>query len=153
MAILTSNNTITTGVGNSLNIPGGIQFVNNTGTITASATDSAWVSLFSTSITTTKAGNKILVEFQCLHNVGYQVGNWNIALYKIAVNGTDYIYSGYNGTLTYNYGFYEKTFVYTTSTQGTYTFVASGIGFNGGTANFGSTVGSNQYLRLYEIGT
>ena len=155
MAINFSAGTEISAQASAINIPGSvIQFVDNTQTISLSITPSAWVDIFTTSITTSKAGNKILVEYMCNHRTDQGNGTWNLVYHRILCNGVQVMYSGHMGSAANHIGFYGRTFLYTAASIGTYTFVASGLSFQGtaylGTAATGAT---NQYLRLYEIGT
>lgn len=154
MGIIFSAGTEITAQASAINIPGSvIQFVDNTTTVNASCTTAAWVDVLSTSITTSKAGNKILVEYMCNHRTD-QGNTWCLVYHRILCNGTQVMYSGHMGAATNHIGFYGRTFLYTAATVGTYTFVASALAHQGtaylGTASSGAT---NQYLRLYEIGT
>lgn len=155
MAINFSAGTEITAQASAINIPGSvIQFVDNTTTVNASCTPSAWVNVLSTAITTSKAGNKILVEYMCNHRSDQGNGAWCLVYHRILCNGTQVMYSGHMGAASNHIGFYGRTFLYTAATVGTYTFVASALAHQGtaylGTASTGAT---NQYLRLYEIGT
>lgn len=157
MAIVFPNKSISA-AGNAVNIPGSIiQFVDNTSTISTSATTGAWVNVLATSITTSKANNKILVEYLMNHRNDYAQGNWCLVYHRILVSGAasgQVMYSGHMGSASLHIGFFEKTFTYTAATAGTYTFTASCLAHQGtawlGSYNSGST---GHYLRLYEIGT
>lgn len=137
-----------------------VQFVDNTREINASATTAAWVNLISTAITTTKNGNRILVEYQCNHRNDFGLGSWCLSYHRILVTGPgvaanqQVMYSGHMGAAAPSIGFYERQFLYTAATAGTYTFTASGLAYQG-TVQFGinNTGGTQQYLRLYELGS
>lgn len=157
MAIIFPNKTISA-TQNSINIPNSIiQFVDNTTTISASATTAAWVNVLSTTITTSKANNKILVEYLMNHRNDFGNGSWCLVYHRILVSGAasgQVMYSGHMGSASLHIGFFEKSFLYDAATQGTYTFTASCLAHQGtawlGSLNSGS---SGHYLRLYEIGT
>lgn len=157
MAIVFPSKSITAG-GNSINVPGSIiQFVDNTTTVNTTATTAAWVNVLSTSITTSKANNKILVEYLMNHRNDYSQGSWCLVYHRILVSGAasgQVNYSGHMGSAALTISYYEKSFLYDAATAGTYTFTASCLAHQGtawlGSYNSGS---SNHYLRLYEIGT
>lgn len=154
MAIVYPNKSITA-EGNRINIPNSvIQFVDNTTTVNTTATTSAWVDVLSTAITTSKANNRIMVEYMCNHRNDFGQGNWCLVYHRILCNGTQVMYSGHIGSASLHIGYYERTFVYQAAAVGTYTFTASCLAYQGtawlGTYNSGST---QHYLRLYEIGT
>ena len=90
----------------------------------------------------------------CNHRSDQGNGTWSLVYHRILCNGTQVMYSGHMGAAANHIGFYGRTFLYTAATIGTYTFVASVLAHQG-TAYFGSgnTGATNQYLRLYEIGT
>jgi hypothetical protein len=136
-----------------INIPGRIvQFVDYQATVNVSMTTAAWVNTMSNAITV-KAGNKVMVEYFCNDRSDQGNGTWSLIYHRVLCNGTQIMYSGYNGALANHIGFYERTFLYNPATAGTYTFQASVLAHQGtayaGTAGTGAT---NQYLRLYEIG-
>ena len=155
MAIDFSAGTRISATASAINIPGSvIQFVDNTQTLSASATNAAWVNILTTSITTSKAGNKILVEYMCNQRSDQGNGTWSLIYHRILVNGSQIMYSGHMGANANHIGFYGRTFLYTAATVGTYTFVASVLAHQG-TAYLGTsaTGATQQYLRLFEIGT
>jgi hypothetical protein len=155
MAIDFSAGTRISATASAINIPGSvIQFVDNTTTVDASANNAAWVDILSTSITTSKAGNKIIVEYMCNHRSDQGNGTWSLVYHRILVNGSQIMYSGHMGAAANHIGFYGRTFLYTAASVGTYTFVASVLAHQG-TAYIGSsaTGATQQYLRLFEIGT
>lgn len=157
MAIIFPTNNINSH-GNTINVKGSIiQFVDNTTTVNTTAGSGAWVDVMTTSITTSKAGNKILVEYLCNSRIDFSQGNWNLVYHRILCNGTQCMYSGHMGSAALHIGYYERTFVYDATANmpaQTYTFTASCLAYQGtawlGTFNSGST---QHYLRLYEIGT
>lgn len=157
MAILFPTNNINAH-GSTINVKGSIiQFVDNTTTVNTTATTAAWVDVLTTSITTSKAGNKILVEYLCNHRNDFAQGNWCLVYHRILCNGTQCMYSGHMGSASLHIGYYERTFIYDATANmpaQTYTFTASCLAHQGtawlGTFNSGST---QHYLRLYEIGT
>jgi hypothetical protein len=155
MAINFSAGTQISAAASAINIPGSvIQFVDNTQTLTAGVTNAYWVDILTTSITTSKAGNKIMVEYMCNQRSDQGNGTWSLVYHRILVNGSQIMYSGHMGAAANHIGFYGRTFLYTAATVGTYTFVASVLAFQG-TVYFGTsgTGATQQYLRLYEIGT
>jgi hypothetical protein len=144
-----------TSAGNAINVPNSIiQFVDNTATVNTTATTAAWVDVLSTSITTSKANNRIMAEYMVNHRNDFGQGSWCLVYHRILCNGTQVMYSGHIGSASLHIGFFEKTFVYQAAAVGTYTFTASCLAHQGtawlGTYNSGST---QHYLRLYEIGT
>lgn len=159
MAIVFPNRAIDA-TGSRLNISNHvIQFVDNTQTVNTSATSAAWITLLTTSITTVKNGNRILVEYMCNHRNDFTQGNWSLTYHRMlvsgpGVSGLQIMYSGHMGAASLYIGYYERQFIYTAATAGTYTFTASGLAYQGtswfGTNNSGST---DHYLRLYEIGS
>jgi hypothetical protein len=155
MAIIFSSNTQISAAASAVNIPGSvIQFIDNTTNVSATVTTAAWVDILSTAITTSKAGNKILVEYMCNHRSDQGNGTWSLVYHRMLCNGTQVMYSGHMGSAANHIGFYGRTFLYTPASVGTYTFVASGLAHQG-TAYMGNsgTGSTQQYLRLYEIGT
>jgi hypothetical protein len=156
MAIMFPNTTISA-VGTRLNIPGSvIQFVDNTQTVSASITTAAWVNMLATSITTSKANNRILVAYLMNHRNDQPNGSWSLCYHRILVSGAasgQVMYSGHMGAAAQHIGFFEKRFIFDAPTQGTYTFTASCLA-HAGTAWFGSlnSGSTNHYLRLFEIG-
>lgn len=154
MAIYFPTKTISTSGSNNLQIPGSIiQFVDNQTTVNTSATTAAWVDVLSTSITITNASNLILVEYFMNDRSDQGNGSWCLVYHRILRNGTQIMYSGYNGAQANWIGFYKRTFIDTPVAAGTYTYTASVLSYSGtawiGYNNSGS---SNHYLRLYEIG-
>jgi hypothetical protein len=155
MGINFTSNTEITAASNAINIPGSVvQFVDNTQTIATTADASTWVTTLSTAITTSKAGNKILVEHLMNGRNDFAQGNWNLVYYRMLVNGGLLWNGGHNGSASLHIGFYERTFLYTPPSVGTYTFASQSRAHQGtawlGNYNSGST---NHYLRLYEIGS
>jgi hypothetical protein len=154
MGIVFPNRSITT-AGNRINIPNSIiQFVDNTTTVSATATTAAWIDVLSTSITTSKADNRIMVEYMVNHRNDFGQGSWCLVYHRILCNGVQVMYSGHIGSASLHIGYFEKTFIHQAGAVGTYTFTASCLAHQGtawlGTTNSGST---QHYLRLYEIGT
>ena len=155
MAIDFSAGTQISAAASAINIPGSvIQFVDNTQNVSNSMNTSAWVDILSTTMTTSKAGNKILVDYMCNHRSDQGNGTWSLVYHRILVNGTQILYSGHMGAGSSHIGFYGRTFLYTPASVGTYTFVASVLAHQGA-ANIGNsgTGSTQQYLRLFEIGT
>ena len=155
MAINFSKGTQISTSANAINIPGSIiQFIDNTTNISATVTTAAWIDIISTSITTSKAGNKIMVEYMSNHRSDQGNGTWSLVYHRMLCNGSQVMYSGHMGAGSNHIGFYGRTFMYTAATVGTYTFVASALAHQG-TAYLGNsgTGATQQYLRLYEIGT
>lgn len=139
--------------GNYINVPGQIiQVVDNTATISTTATTAAWVNTFTTEITITNPDNKVLVEYFMNDRSDQGNGAWCLVYHRVLRNGTQIMYSGYNGANGNYIGFYERTFLDTPG-AGTHSYVASVLSYGGtawiGSYNSGST---NHYLRLYEIG-
>lgn len=146
-------NTSLTANGSVISSPGSIiQMVDNTVTVNASATTAAWVDVLSTSITISRASNKVMVEYFMNDRSDQGNGNWCLIYHRILRNGTQVMYSGYNGYQANYIGYYSRTFLDSPG-AGTFTYTASVLAYQGtvwiGTLNSGST---NHYLRLYEIG-
>jgi hypothetical protein len=158
MAIIFSQGTEIGATGNAINIPGSIvQFVDNTQTVSGSFGSGAWLNFFSTSITTSKNGNQILVEYMMDHRSDQGNGTWSLVYHRILCNGVQVMYSGHNGAAANHIGFYGRTFLFNPPGIGTYTFVSSlrahqGTA-HGGTTNQAGGSAINNYLRLYEIGS
>lgn len=181
MPINFGNNTVitpyTNGAATSINIPESVvQVVDNTITVSGTATTAAWVDTISTAITTTKTYNRILVEYMMNHRSDQGLGNtWSLIYHRILVSGTysqnafrnptntptvgnpsgvTVMSGGHIGAHVNHIGFYERTFIWTPAAQGTFTFTASVLAHQGtcffGSGNNGAT---SQYLRLYEIGS
>ena len=155
MGINFSSGTEITAQASAINIPGTIiQFVDNTGTVSTTIGTGSWVNTLETSITTSKAGNKILVEHLMNGRNDYGQGTWNLVYYRMLVNGGLLWNGGHNGSASLHIGFYERTFLYTPPSVGTYTFTGQCRAHQGtawiGSYNSGYT---NHYLRLYEIGS
>ena len=152
MAIIFSNKTISAS-GNFINIPGGIiQAVDNQATISATATTAAWVDVLSTSITITNSSNRVMIEYFMNDRSDQGNGAWCLVYHRILRNGTQVMYSGYNGAQANYIGYYARSFLDSPG-AGTHTYVASCLAYQGtvwiGNTNSGST---NHYLRLYELG-
>lgn len=152
MAIIFPNKSISSS-GSRINIPGQIiQVVDNTSTVSTTATTAAWVDVFTTSITITNSANKVMVEYFMNDRSDQGNGTWSLIFHRILRNGNQIMTSGYNGCSANYIGFYERTF-FDSPGAGTHSYVASVLAYQGtvwiGSYNSGST---NQYLRLYEIG-
>ncbi len=155
MGVIFSQGTEIQKSGNSINMPGGIiQFVDNTSTTSTTVGTGAWVTMLSTSITVSKPGNQIMVEYLMNERSDQGNGTWCLIYHRILCNGTQVANSGHHGSAANHIGFYERTLVYTAPSAGTYTFEGQVLSYGGtawiGSYNSGST---NHYLRLYEIGT
>lgn len=153
MSILFPTQTISATGAASINIPGSIiQMVDNQATVSTTCTTAAWVNVLSTSITITNASNQVMVEY--FMNDRSDQGNttWGLVYHRILRNGTQVMYSGYNGAQANYIGYYARSFLDTPG-AGTWTYTASTLAHQGtawiGSYNSGST---NHYLRLYEIG-
>lgn len=154
MGIAFPVNTITAAGTNNVNVPGSyIQMVDNQATISTTVTTAAWVTVFSTTIVVASATNKVLVEYFMNDRSDQGNGTWSLIYHRILRDGTQIMYSGYNGAQANYIGFYGRSFLDTPG-AGSHTYVASVLAHQGtawiGSYNSGST---NQYLRLYEIGT
>jgi hypothetical protein len=155
MAIIFPSNTIAASGSNNINVPGGIiQFVDNQQTISTTATTSAWINVLSTSITITNPSNKILIDYFMNDRSDQGNGTWSLIYHRILRNdGTQVMYSGYNGACANFIGYYARSF-FDAPGAGTWTYTASVLAYQGtvwiGSYNSGST---NHYLRLWEIGT
>lgn len=152
MAIIFPNKTISAS-GDFINIPGSvIQVVDNQATISTTADTSAWVNVFSTSITITNSSNQVMVEYFMNDRSDQGNGAWCLVYHRILRNGTQVMYSGYNGAQANYIGYYARSFLDSPG-AGTHTYVASVLAYQGtvwiGSYNSGST---NHYLRLYELG-
>jgi hypothetical protein len=152
MGIIFPTKTISTS-GSNINIPGQIiQMVDNTSTVSANATTAAWVDLLATSITITNPSNVVMVEYFMNDRSDQGNGTWSLIYHRLLRNGVQIMYSGYNGAEANYIGFYQRTF-FDSPGAGTHTYVGSALAYQG-TVNLGSSGsgGTNQYLRLYEIG-
>jgi hypothetical protein len=133
--------------------PGAIvQAVYNQQTISTTATTAAWVTVLSTTITLSKSTNNVLVDYMMNDRSDQGQGTWGLIYHRILRNGTQVMYSGYNGSCTQYIGYYSRSFLDTPG-SGAITYVASCLAHQGtcwlGGYNSGST---NHYLNLYEIG-
>jgi hypothetical protein len=136
-----------------VNVPGQIiQIVDNTQTISTTVTTAAWVDVLSTSITINETSNKIMVEYFMNDRSDQGNGTWSLIYHRILRNGTQVMYSGYNGAAANYIGYYARTFLDSPG-AGTWTYTASVLAHQGtawiGNYNSGSVA---HYLRLYEIG-
>jgi hypothetical protein len=152
MAIVFPNKTISAS-GSYINVPGSIiQMVNNQTTVSTTVGTGAWVDVLSTSITITNSSNKVMVEYFMNDRSDQGNGNWCLIYHRMLRNGTQVMYSGYNGAQANYIGYYSRTFLDSPG-AGTHTYVASVLSYSGtawiGNYNSGSF---NHYLRLYEIG-
>lgn len=153
MAIIFSQNTRIEAAGTtSINIPGSvIQFVDNTSTVSTTAGTGAWVTVLTTSITTS-GPSRILVEYMMNERMDFAQGNWNLIYHRILRGGGIIMQSGHNGSRALHIGFYERSFIHQVPGAGTHTFIAQCLAYQGtawlGSFNSGST---NHYLRLYEL--
>jgi hypothetical protein len=155
MGIRFGSGTEINAAGSRINIPGSvIQFVDNTATISATVDTSGWLNLMTTSITTSKANQKIMVQYLMNERSDQGLGAWCLIYHRILANGVQIANSGHHGNAGQHIGFYERTLIYDAPTAGTYTFQGQTISY-GGTAWIGqyNTGSTNHYLRLYEIGT
>lgn len=155
MGVNFSQGTEISSAGSSLNIPGSIiQIVNSQSTTSTTVTTAAWVTLLTASITISKPGNKILVEYMMNNRSDQGNGSWCLVYNRMLVNGTEIWQGGHNGSAANHIGFYERTYLYQPGAAGTYTFNGQALAHAGtawiGSYNSGST---NHYLRLYEIGS
>lgn len=151
MAIIFPTKTISA-TGSSINVPGGIiQTTGTQATVSASVTTAAWVDMISASITISKTGNRVMVEY-FMNDRSDQGNAWSLVYHRILRNGTQIMYSGYNGAETNYIGYYARSFLDTPGV-GTFTYTASCLAYSGtawiGSTNSGST---NHYIRLYELG-
>ena len=140
--------------GNAINIPGSIMQVVNTQNTVSASVGGAWTTVLSASISISKPGNRILVEYMMNNRSDQGNGNWCLIYNRVLANGTQIWQGGHDGAAGNYIGFYERTFLYTAATAGTYNFEGQVLAHQGtawiGEFNSGST---NHYLRLYEIGT
>jgi hypothetical protein len=155
MAINFSQGTQIAASGNAINIPGSvIQVVNRQQTVSGQVSTAAWLTFLSASISISKPGNRILVEYMMNTRTDQGLGNWCLVYNRVLVNGSEIWQGGHDGSQGNFIGFYERTFLYTANSAGTYNFDAQVLAHQGtawiGNLNSGST---NHYLRLYEIGT
>ena len=154
MAIIFSQGTQIAPAASAINIPGSvIQYVDNTQTVNVSFTTAAWTNTLATTITTSKTGNGILVEYGMNDRSDQGNGTWSLVYHRILSNGNQIMYSGYNGAAANHIGTYERTFLYFPPSAGTYTLQAQCLAHAGTAyAGTGNNVSAAQYLRLYEIG-
>jgi hypothetical protein len=153
MAIVFPTNSIAAAGTNNINIPGSyIQMVDNQATISTTCDNTAWVTVFSTTIVVASASNNVLVEYFMNDRSDQGNGTWSLVYHRILRDGTQIMYSGLNGATANYIGFYARSFLDTPG-AGSHTYVASVLSYQGtawiGNYNSGST---NHYLRLYEIG-
>lgn len=137
-----------------INIPGSIiQFVDKTQTVGGSAGTGAWVNSISNSITISNPSNQILVEYLMDERSDQGNGTWSLIYHRVLCNGNQIMHGGHNGSAANHIGFYERTFLYTPGSAGTFTFQGQILAHQG-TCYFGNgnNNGTNHYLRLYEIG-
>jgi hypothetical protein len=155
MAINFSQGTEITTMTNGINIPGSIvRVINSQSTVSTTIGTGSWVNTMSAAITITKPGNKILVEYLMNHRNDSGNGTWGLTFNRVLVNGAEAMNGGHAGSASNHIGFYERTFLYTPPSTGTYTFTGQARAYQNtswiGSYNSGST---NHYLRLYEIGS
>lgn len=155
MGINFTSGTNITAVSSAINIPGSIiQFIDNTGSVNTTVGTGAWVNTLTTSITTSKTGNKIVVEYLMNARNDFGQGSWNLIYHRVLCNGSQAMAGGHLGSASLHIGFYERTFIYTPPSAGTYAFTGQALAHQGtawiGSYNSGST---NHYLRLYELGS
>ena len=153
MAIIFPNTSVTAAGSNNVNIPGSIiQTVDNQSTISTTCDTSAWITVFSTTITVASASNQVMVEYFMNDRSDQGNGNWCLVYHRILRDGTQIMFSGFNGAQANYIGYYARSFLDTPG-AGSHTYVASVLSYGGtawiGSYNSGST---NHYLRLYEIG-
>jgi hypothetical protein len=154
MAINFSQGTQIATTGNAINIPGSIiQVVNRQQTVSGQVSTAAWLTYLTASISISKPGNRILVEYMMNTRSDQGNGTWCLVYNRVLVNGSEIWQGGHDGAAANYIGFYERTFLYTAPSAGTYTFEGQVLAHQGtawiGEFNSGST---NHYLRLYEIG-
>jgi hypothetical protein len=153
MSIIFPTQTISATGTNKINIPGSIiQMVDNQATISATATTAAWVTVFSTAITISNPANQVLVEYFMNDRSDQGNGTWCLIYHRMLRNGTQIMYSGYNGAHANYIGYYARIFLDSPG-AGTHTYDASSLAYQG-TVWLGETASgsTNHYLRLYEIG-
>jgi hypothetical protein len=154
MAIIFNSGTEIKAQGSIINIPNRIiQVVSNFNNSGWSFTTAAWTNTIATAITV-QSGNKVMVEYLMNDRSDQGNGTWSLIYHRILVNGTQIMYSGFNGAAANHIGFYSRTFLYTPPSAGAYTFQAQSLA-HAGTAFTGS--GNNNsfngaHLNLYEIG-
>jgi len=154
MAINFSAGTQIEGVGAIVEIPKRVvQFVPNFTNGSWSFTTAAWTNTISTSIVV-QTGNKIMVEYLMNDRSDQGNGTWSLIYHRILVNGSQIMYSGYNGAASNHIGFYSRTFLYTPPSAGTYTFQAQNLSYQG--TSYSGNGNNNSFnaahLNLYEIG-
>jgi hypothetical protein len=153
MAIIFPTTSITAAGSNNVNIPGSIiQTVDNQATVSTTCDTSAWVQVFSTSITVASASNQVMIEYFMNDRSDQGNGNWCLVYHRVLRDGTQIMYSGFNGAQANYIGYYARSFLDTPG-AGAHTYVGQVLSYGGtawiGNYNSGST---NHYLRLYEIG-
>jgi len=152
MAIIFPNKTIQNN-GNFVNMPGTIvQSVYNQQTISTTVDTSAWVNVLSTTITLSNSSNQVLVDYMMNDRNDQGNGNWCLIYHRILRNGTQVMYSGYNGSQSNYIGYYSRSFLDSPG-AGSITYTASVLAHQGtawiGSYNSGSF---GHFLNLYEIG-
>jgi len=154
MAINFSLGTNIAATASGINIPGSIiQFVDKTETVGGAATTASWVNSISNSITISNPANQILVEYMMDERSDQGNGTWSLIYHRVLCNGAQVMHGGHNGSAANHIGFYERTFLYTPGSAGTFTFQGQILPHQG-TCYFGTgnNQGNTHYLRLYEIG-
>jgi hypothetical protein len=154
MAINFNAGTQIEGVGQIIEIPNRVvQFVPNFNDGSWSFTTAAWTNTIATSIVV-QSGNKIMVEYLMNDRSDQGNGTWSLIYHRILVNGSQIMYSGYNGAAANHIGFYSRTFMYTPPSAGTYTFQAQNLSYQG--TSYSGRGNSNAFnaahLNLYEMG-
>ena len=136
-----------------INMPGTIiQEVYNQQTISTTVTTAAWVDVLATTITLANSSNKVLVDYFMNDRSDQGNGTWSLIYHRILRNGTQVMYSGYNGAGSNHIGYYSRSF-FDSPGSGAITYTASVLAHAGtawiGSYNSGSTM---HYLNLYEVG-
>ena len=119
--------------------------------------------LFSASITTHAAANRVLVYMFVYERIDPGNGPWAITFNNLRYsgpgsgNGSNIIASGWNGTTRYYLGHYEKYFLHNPAAAGTHTYTANVNNYpNGATAYYNHAGNQNSdgngIIRLMEIG-
>jgi hypothetical protein len=160
MAISFSNNQLIEEVGSRINIPGHIvQTIHTVSTANASTTSTSPVNFItSNAITLAKASNRLVIEI----NGGLSAGDWGDGQWGLMYSdiihvqtGTQLVFSGFNGELTFNRRHMNRFIVHQPGSVGphTYTWRFWCYSANTGWVNGGNMDNTAVYIRITEFGT
>jgi hypothetical protein len=118
--------------------------------------------LYSASIVTSAAGNRVLAYLFMYHRVDPGEGPWAIGFNILRYNGpgsgsgSNLIHSGWNGTTNYYLGHYEKFYLHSPGAVGTHTYTANFVNYPQGSTHYVNNAGNQGgegtgVIRLMEI--